>query len=601
MQQKVVVPDTSAIINAVVSSLVESGELKGAKIIIHNATMTELEVQANKKKDTGFVGLDEMKRLQQMAKDGKITIEFAGRRPSPEEIRWGKFGMVDSLIRELARERNALFITSDKVQADVAAAYGLEVMYVAPIAVHGEPEFVKYFDGKTMSVHLRANVPPMAKKGLPGRFKLVNISDKPLSEEDVKRIAKEIVERASREPNAYIEREYEGATVVQYKNYRIVIAHPPFSDAWEITIVKPLVKTTLDDYSISDKLLRRLEEKAEGILIAGPPGSGKSTFAQALAEFYASKGKIVKTMESPRDLQVDDTISQYAPLEGDMEGTGDILLLLRPDYTVFDEVRKTRDFEIFADMRMAGVGMIGVVHASTPIEAIQRFVRRLELGIIPQVVDTVIFIEGGDVEKVYSLDLTVKVPTGMTDEDLARPVVEVRDFETGELEFEIYTYGEETFVVPVREGEKKTPVEQHAEKAIRLELERLLDVPFKIELKGNKVILYAYPEDIPHIIGRKGTNISSLENAVGMSIDVRPMEEEKGSGRVSVKETPKYFIIQAGKNAKNRFVKILVDGEEVGYAKANKKGVVKVKKNTELGEIIKFARRAGKRIEVEVQ
>jgi len=597
MERKAVVPDTSAVINSVVSRLVESGELSGAEVTVHNATMTELEVLANKKKDTGFVGLDEVKRLQSLAAEGKIVLRFEGRRPTPEEIRWGKFGTVDALIRDLAREKGALFVTSDRVQAEVARAYGLNVKYVGPEAVHGDPEFVRYFDGKTMSVHLRAGVPPMAKKGLPGNFKLVKISDEPMAEEDVVRIAKEIVERASTEPDAYIERSYEGATVVQYKKYRIVIAHPPFSDAWEITIVRPLVKTTLEDYSVSDKLLKRLEEKAEGILVAGPPGSGKSTFVQALAEFYAGKGKIVKTMESPRDLQVDDSISQYAPLEGDMEGTGDLLLLLRPDYTVFDEVRKTKDFEVFADMRMAGVGMIGVVHASRPIEAVQRFVSRIELGVVPQVVDTIIFIQAGDIAKVYKLDLVVKVPSGMNDEDLARPVVEVRDFETDRLEYEMYTYGEETFVVPVDSEVEKRPLEKYAERAIREELEGLLNVPFRAEVRGNKVTLYAHPEDIPHIIGKGGARISNIEKAIGMAIDVQPMDRENGGG-VVVRETPKHFVIHGGEDVRNRFVKIRIDGEEAGYAKASKKGIIKVKKGTELGEAIKFAVRAGKKIEV---
>ncbi|MCX8176048.1 MAG: ATP/GTP-binding protein, partial [Candidatus Bathyarchaeota archaeon] len=81
-------------------------------------------------------------------------------------------------------------------------------------------------------------------------------------------------------------------------------ARPPFSDGLEVTIVKPIVKLKLEDYKLSEKLTARLKEKAEGILIAGPPGSGKTTFASSLAEFYMSQGKIVKTLEAPRDLQV---------------------------------------------------------------------------------------------------------------------------------------------------------------------------------------------------------------------------------------------------------------------------------------------------------
>ena len=38
----------------------------------------------------------------------------------------------------------------------------------------------------------------------------------------------------------------------------------------------------------------------------------------------------------------------------------------------------------------------------------------------------------------------------MVEADLSRPVVEVRDFETQELDYEIYTYGEQTIVVPIK-------------------------------------------------------------------------------------------------------------------------------------------------------
>src|SRR5208282_3422316 len=227
------------------------------------------------------------------------------------------------------------------------------------------------------------------------------------------------------------------------------------------------------DYTLSSKLMERFSAGAEGILIAGPPGSGKTTFASALAEFYLRQNKIVKTLESPRDLQVGPEITQYGPLEGDFEKTAEILLLVRPDYTIFDEVRRTKDFMIFADMRLAGVGMVGVVHASEAVNAIQRFIGRVELGMIPHVIDTIIFIQYGEVKNVFTLKLTVKVPTGMVEADLARPVVEVHDFETDNLQFEIYTFGEENIIIPVSETEPMTTGAQKlAEDRILQELKR---------------------------------------------------------------------------------------------------------------------------------
>ena len=60
--------------------------------------------------------------------------------------------------------------------------------------------------------------------------------------------------------------------------------------------------------------------------------------------------------------------------------------------------------------------MVGVVHANTPIDAIQRFVGKIELGIIPNVLDTVIYVKDGEIAKVYSLELKVKVPSGMVEQ-----------------------------------------------------------------------------------------------------------------------------------------------------------------------------------------
>ena len=92
-----------------------------------------------------------------------------------------------------------------------------------------------------------------------------------------------------------------------------------------------------------------------------------------------------------------------------MEKTGDILLLVRNDYTIFDEMRVTADFRTYSDLRLAGVGMIGVVHATAPIDAIQRFIGRVELGMIPQIIDTVLFIDAGDVRKTLKIQHKVNI------------------------------------------------------------------------------------------------------------------------------------------------------------------------------------------------
>lgn len=83
------------------------------------------------------------------------------------------------------------------------------------------------------------------------------------------------------------------------------------------------------------------------------------------------------------------------------------------------------------------MGMVGVVHSTRAIDAIQRLIGRVELGMISMVVDTVIFIKMGKVKEVFSLKPTVGIPHGMGSPDLARPMVEVCDFETDEPQYQI--------------------------------------------------------------------------------------------------------------------------------------------------------------------
>jgi ATPase len=301
----------------------------------------------------------------------------------------------------------------------------------------------------TMSVHLRENRPMQAKHGKPGEWDLDVLDEEVLNKEYLMALAESILQLAQTQDNAFIEDDQELVQVVQLENFRIVITSPPFSDAHEITIVRPTMQKSFDSYQLSNVLVDRLEDRAEGILIAGAPGHGKSTFAAALTNLYADQNKIIKTIEKPRDLQLDDRVTQFTMLPSDIEKLADVILLMRPDYVIFDEIRKNVDFSVYTDMRLAGVGMVGVIHATKPIEAVQRFVSRIELGLIPSIIDTIIFIKNGEVDGALSLKMVVKTPAGFRDESLARPVIEVRDFLDKRPLYEMFSFGEQVVVIPV--------------------------------------------------------------------------------------------------------------------------------------------------------
>ncbi|MFB6186450.1 MAG: ATPase, T2SS/T4P/T4SS family, partial [Halobacteriaceae archaeon] len=343
------VPDTSVIIDGRISERVRSDEFKDAKIIIPEAVISELEWQANNGQQSGWDGLAELQELITLSEENIIEIDYRGSRPSVEEYQQADKGTIDASIRQIAREYDATFVTSDIVQSEVAKAKDIDVIYIEPKTRSAEHLAIQqYFDEQTMSVHLKEGVPPMAKRGEVGNIRYEEIDDGVLDEGTLREYAEEILTMARGEGEGVVELSEPGMDIVQYQDYRIAISQPPFSDGIEITAVRPIVKTSLEDYKHEQELKDRLLERDRGVLIAGSPGAGKSTFAQAVAEFLADNDYVVKTMEKPRDLQVADDITQYTELGGSMETTADSLLMVRPDYTIYDEVRKTDDFEVFA-------------------------------------------------------------------------------------------------------------------------------------------------------------------------------------------------------------------------------------------------------------
>ena len=600
IKMKRIIPDTSAVIIGAISDIIEKEDLDYPEIIVPEAVVCELEHQANANRSEGHKGLKELQKLQKLQYEGELAVSFKGRRPTNYDIKYAKSGEIDGIIRDLARSEMGTLLTNDKVQAETAKAQGIPVYYYEQRYVEKALSIERFFDENTMSLHLKENVCPMAKKGTPGHIDFVKLENKPYTYAQLHEIVDEILDKAHSDSKTYLESAKEGSFVVQSREYRISIAYPPFSEGLEITIVRPVANISLDEYHLSDKLLNRIRTNAEGILISGSPGAGKSTFVQAIAKYYSSKlNKIVKTMESPRDLQLPDEITQYSPLEGSMENTADVLLLVRPDYTIYDELRKNTDFSIFADMRLAGVGMIGVVHATRPIDAIQRIASRVELGVIPSIVDTSIYIEDGKVTSVYETKMTVKVPTGMKEADLARPVIEVRDFETGELKNEIYTYGEQTIVMDMdlvngtnSDSSYKSSVDKIAEAEILRKIKKILPKKAKVDVEvisPERANIYIPEEYVPKIIGKNGKRIAEIEEKIGISLGVEIIEQKpvnRTPFEIDIIHTNKQLILDLGRDNGRQNFDVYISGEYLLTATTSKKGEIKIKKGIELSDLI---------------
>ncbi len=589
--QETYVPDTSVIVDGRFTRFISQNI--PSDVIIAEALISEIEHQANEGKSIGFAGLEELQKLRKMQESGEINLQFYGRRPNEWQIKRAKSGELDDLIRQAALDTNSILVTGDFIQKSIAEIKGIRVMYLEPV-VNESKKIESYFTEDTMSVHLKANTKPRLKVGKPGNWKIV-YGDDITSSEELTAIANDIVERARNDETSLVEMDTRGVTVVQLTNVRIVITRPPVSNGIEITAVRPTRKLTLDEYALPDSLMVRFKERAEGIIVSGRPGAGKSTFVQALAEFYNSQGKIVKTLEKPRDLQVSPEITQLTQIDGSMDKTGDILLLERPDYTVFDEIRTTGDFVVFTDLRLAGVGMIGVIHASRPIDSIQRFVGKIDLGIIPQVLDTVIFVENGKIKNVLDVNYTVKVPSGMTEEDMARPVIEIKDFYNGRLIYEIYTFGEQVVVVPVKaENEKDI-------KAIISVIDKELEeIPHKIDITSSgKMKLFVPEQYIGELIGKGGRRVKQLEENAGVGIDIEEMKFDN-PGEVTTEIRTNKVNLYVGEDFKDKEVEIMVDDSPLFIAKVSKNGTIQVRSNSVQGRAIRKAVSEGSKIKFSV-
>ena len=262
MKKKIVL-DTSIIIDGHISHKIDNKDIDdNFEIIIPRAAIDELQSQACKQREHGFIGLAELRKIREKSSENNILLRISGEKPNLEDIKLAKNGRIDAIITEIAEKENATLFTADYIQHLAANASGISSIHIrSPVSASFNIE--NYFDDNSMSVHLIEGVEPLAKKGTPGEFTLEKLSDTKLDKKTLNEIMNFLFSTENNKQISNIEISFDGCYVIMYKNLRIVITQPPVSNKIEITAVRPIKKLSLQEYQLDISLVNRLSKEAE--------------------------------------------------------------------------------------------------------------------------------------------------------------------------------------------------------------------------------------------------------------------------------------------------------------------------------------------------
>jgi len=179
----------------------------------------------------------------------------------------------------------------------------------------------------------------------------------------------------------------------------------------------------------------------------------------------------------------------------------------------------------------------------------------------------------------------------MTESDLARPVIEIRNFEDNTLEHEIYTFGEENVIVPVGKRADKIGIEKLAEDKIK-ETFRRYDPRAEVEiLSDNRVKVMVDEQFIPSIIGRGGSNINDIEKSLKVHIDVVQISTDKvslasGDLPFSFSESKTALLLTVNRDFSSMHADIYANEQFIASVRIGKKGQIKIPKRSDVARTL---------------
>jgi ATPase len=92
---------------------------------------------------------------------------------------------------------------------------------------------------------------------------------------------------------------------------------------------------------------------------------------------------------------------------------------------------------------------------------------------------------------------------------------------------------------------------------------------------------------IPKLIGKDGKTIKSIEEKLGLSIDVQPLIESLGNEiEFNIHETGAYMVLSFEKKMSGKIANVYVDRQYLFSATIGRVGKLKVSKSSDLGGLL---------------
>lgn len=428
-----IVPDTSVLINGVLSRLIETGEIRDCELIIPVTAIDELQAQASKGKDVGLKGLEEIKRIREIAGEKNVRIRFSGERPSLEDIRLARGGRMDALIRDVAKAEGGILYTSDYVQALVAEAEGIPVRYIEPYRKLEEPAYKKYLKPDVVTLYLRDGMRPYADVFRNGRLETVILDDESCNKNMLNEVLDEVMAVARVRENTDVIMLRPETVILETGNYRVRITKPPLSDRVEAMIQRNILELVPEDV-IVEPIVRESSLSRRGILVLNLDGLYNFPIAEKVAEKLWERGFETRIVGHAKRMNT--SAPYYGPLDGDLEKTLHLVLSSPPDYLIVDEVMDLRDLKLMKDARLAGIGVITFKQSRSINATIRSLLEVVSSPMLPQVINKIILMKCSGISEIWTISASLRPPSGLSPEFGIRHVIEIAC--AGEKIYEIY-------------------------------------------------------------------------------------------------------------------------------------------------------------------